>query len=1048
MRKQRIKIKRSVCLALVATFLATIFATLHASVMPTAYGAFEGGNATDSSSFTLVFPEDDRTGSQLRAAARDGGIGPGDANGILAQTNMLTRGGRLGTAALGFAGDRSDKNDVPTYKLDYYCTPTDNYKLSIKKPNTDVPYIRYTMGVTVLKSKNWKGIVDDPTYETRVGLLGDNNVGTVHFPEYVDNSNAANGQPAGDFDLPAGGNYGNGLRSGVDVGRYYFEGARGGTNLTNYSFKLYDNQLPDYTGIGDVFTKCLPNPRGNIGNKTSNFNQLATDEQKKWSDAAKAAGISEDARTAGTASSPTGGATNPDCQSGGDPLNWILCPIFDGVAFFSDWLFQQIVEPLLRTTPVSTDPDSSTYKIWSNFRIYGNIFLVIALLVIVFGQSIGGGLVDAYTAKKVLPRLVIATILINLSLYIVAALVDITNIVGGSIGTLMTAPLQDAGAFKITPSGVQAGTILGGSAIGVGLVALVGGAAAFSGFLSFGLLFIVMPVVFGLLAAFVTLVLRQAFIIALVLVSPVAFALYCLPNTQQYFRKWWDFLIQTLLVYPIVIVFFAVADILSVTATGTDPNNIVAGSLGAIIGFVLQFLPLIFIPYAFRLAGGALGRVHELMSNTRKRSQEAIKGNPNDLNSLRNKAKRRAIAGLTSSENRVLKEGHGPGASAWQRRRARLLNTLDGRVNERQSRFTQEGREIADRISGTGDDSDHYAANWFSVPAGQVAPTGLTSRGVAVPRAAVGHERFFNSKGQEINEAYARMAENKMSANAYEAGGSLEYPVRKIQSDEDIANFRRGFAATAVRQNLNGGEMMGMHAAATFAHKDKLPELWYGSPEPITDPQTGNTVGVKWNDVGDDTPKGRENLGKMTGEMYNVRQGFQLGSVRGSSMRAMEQRRASIQRDMDAGTPVHSDDAKFFVESTGIIDQMIQKGIVTREGEAGPEMSASGATPATQDALKAMIKNSRYNARGARVGTNADGTPVLSPNEHVIYKEQHVESAVNHGAGATSRDDAIDAAAVPIIQPMPRGVPGPPGTVGRTVQVTGGVDRTDIPRSA
>lgn len=463
---------------------------------------------------------------------------------------------------------------------------------------------------------------------------------------------------------------------------------------------------------------------------------------------------------------------------------------------------------------------------------------------------------------------------------------------------------------------------------------------------------------------------------------------------------------------------------------GNDPLKLV-------ISFVLQFLPLLMIPYAFRLAGGLLGRAHELMTNYHKRGQEAIKGNVNDQNSMRNVAKRRFNAGITANQAKVLNAAKDPNASGFQRGRARFLNTLDGRVNERQSRFTREAGEIANMISSTGNDDDLYAANWYSVKAGEAIPDFVQDKNLAGTTAT--KEHFFNSKGKEINESYAKMAEGKLAANANEAGRSLEYPVRKIQTDEDMANFRQAFAATAVRRGMDDGEIIGTQAASTFEHKDKFPELWYSTPHAVKD-ASGRTTGVRWDDVGDDTPEGRANMAKMTGDMYNTRQGFQLGSVRAATMRSMEGRRARIQTEMDANMPISQEDAKFFVHTEGVIDQMIQKGVITRDGEAGPEMSASGATPATQDALRAMAKNTRYRTRGARVGNNADGTPILSPNEHVIYKEDHVNDALNHG-GTTSRDDAIDAAAVPIAGTAP-------GATARSVQVTGDIDRSTIPRSA
>ena len=167
----------------------------------------------------------------------------------------------------------------------------------------------------------------------------------------------------------------------------------------------------------------------------------------------------------------TGGtqpAGPPTCETSGDPMSWVLCPIFNSVADASDWLFQNIITPFLITQPIETTPSTSnpTYAVWSNSRVYGDIFLVIALLVLIFGQSIGGGAIDAYTIKKALPRVLIAAILVNLSIYIVALLVDITNVVGKSIGDILIAPFQNAGSWNFSPNGIQG--------IGVFAIGLIG----------------------------------------------------------------------------------------------------------------------------------------------------------------------------------------------------------------------------------------------------------------------------------------------------------------------------------------------------------------------------------------------------------------------------------------------------------------------------------------------------------------------------------------------------------------------------------------------
>lgn len=358
---------------------------------------------------------------------------------------------------------------------------------------------------------------------------------------------------------------------------------------------------------------------------------------------------------------------NPTCETSGNPMTWIMCPIFNGVADFSDWMFRNMVEPLLRVSPVSTDPADGSFQVWSSFRLYGNIFLVISMLVIVFGQAIGGGLIDAYTAKKVMPRILIAAILVNLSIYIVALLVDITNIVGAGIGQLMTAPFGDAGQFKFSPSaatGAGVGIItLGGGSIAAFLTGVLFiGSAGIGAAASFLALFVLMPAVLGIVGAFLTLVIRQGIILTLILVSPVAFAMYCLPNTEKFFKKWWEYLTKALLVYPIIIVMFAIADILAVTIQkangfGNGPllTQVPANTLAALVAFVAMFLPLVLIPWAFKLAGGLIGSVVGVLQGQQSKLAEAIKGNPNDPNSARRRASDRFRSARLQGKGQTVK---------------------------------------------------------------------------------------------------------------------------------------------------------------------------------------------------------------------------------------------------------------------------------------------------------------------------------------------------------------------------------------------------------
>ncbi|MGH7240777.1 MAG: hypothetical protein ACREGB_00595, partial [Candidatus Saccharimonadales bacterium] len=265
-----------------------------------------------------------------------------------------------------------------------------------------------------------------------------------------------------------------------------------------------------------------------------------------------------------TLSSPddgSGTSTGTSCEDKVPVLGWLLCKLIDGIQNTVGGIYDHIINPLLTVEPITHKTSSGTinpiYTAWSNFRLYGDVFLFIAILVIVFGESLGGGLLDAYSVKKIMPRLLIAALLINISFYLVAIAVDITNIVGTGVSNLITAPFTMGGNYNL-----QVGT-----AGSVGMTTLLVGAIVWakitlSGqFLAWLWFSVLLPLLLIFLTIMITVLLRQALIIFLVIISPVAFALYCLPNTEKYFRKWWDMLFETLLVFPIVASLFAMGKV-------------------------------------------------------------------------------------------------------------------------------------------------------------------------------------------------------------------------------------------------------------------------------------------------------------------------------------------------------------------------------------------------------------------------------------------------------------------------------------------------------
>lgn len=213
---------------------------------------------------------------------------------------------------------------------------------------------------------------------------------------------------------------------------------------------------------------------------------------------------------------------------------------------------------------------------------------------------------DAYTVRKIAPRLFFAVVGINISIYLCVAAVDITSVVGHGLAYLIRAPFDTSGALhsKVDEGAANAAAPL----FVVGLLAAIVTLKGATGAVLSTIWFLLLPVFILILTTLITLALRQALLVLLTLVSPVAIVLAVLPGTEKYFKQWWDLFLKTLIVYPIIAALFAVSDVLtaiSFNASGEGSN--IAGSIDVVNGLLYAFMPLVMIPFAFRMAGGALG---------------------------------------------------------------------------------------------------------------------------------------------------------------------------------------------------------------------------------------------------------------------------------------------------------------------------------------------------------------------------------------------------------------------------------------------------------
>lgn len=227
-------------------------------------------------------------------------------------------------------------------------------------------------------------------------------------------------------------------------------------------------------------------------------------------------------------------------------------------------------------------------------------------------------MLDAYTVRKIAPRLLFAVIGVNLSIYLCIAAIDITNVVGHGVAQLIRAPFDIGGTLNSTidqGSANVAAPVMVATAL-VGLTALKGGALA-------TIFALILPVFVIIILAVLTLVIRQALLVLLTLVSPVAIVLAVLPGTERFFRQWLDLFFRTLIIYPMIAALFAVSDVL--TAISFNNSNVgsnLTGTIDIIAGIMFAFMPIALIPFTFRLSGGILGAFSNATGNLRSMANQ------------------------------------------------------------------------------------------------------------------------------------------------------------------------------------------------------------------------------------------------------------------------------------------------------------------------------------------------------------------------------------------------------------------------------------------
>lgn len=296
-------------------------------------------------------------------------------------------------------------------------------------------------------------------------------------------------------------------------------------------------------------------------------------------------------------------------------IGWIVCPVITFLANGMDTIYG-IISQFFEVHTITTDTNSSLYQMWSLMRDIANVCFVIAFVLIVISQITTVGFSN-YNIKRMLPRLIIAAVLVNTSYYISAIAVDISNILGISIHTLFNSIMErfNTGAAYANTGGPNVSGIPEWAAVTGGILA---GTTVLGLAVHTGAIFMLVPLLVGaILAALVALIIlaaRQALIVIMVIISPLAFVAYLLPNTEKYFDKWRSAFLTLLFLFPIFSVLFSGAQVAGLAIVQNANGNI----LTVILGMAVQVAPLFITPMLIKFSSGILGRVAGMINDRSK----------------------------------------------------------------------------------------------------------------------------------------------------------------------------------------------------------------------------------------------------------------------------------------------------------------------------------------------------------------------------------------------------------------------------------------------
>ena len=536
------------------------------------------------------------------------------------------------------------------------------------------------------------------------------------------------------------------------------------------------------------FIDCVRSRSGIDKNQvTQNMTTIAWDDVKKEMDTA--------AQEAENALNKPEESDEEKNSCGVDGIGWLVCPLMSFAGSLGDASYSAISQ-FLSIDPGIFKNDSASgglKQAWDFFRDIANAAFALIFLWVIFSQISNVG-ISNYGIKRILPRLIIGALLVNLSFYLCQLAVDLSNILGFSL----------KGVLEGAASGIDTQSAAAGSFYTIFAIGL-----ALTGVGLFIFLAVSIPTILSLLlvllVVLVILIVRQSAIILLIAISPLAFAAWLLPNTENLFKKWMSVFRGLLIVFPVISLLYGAGKlagaVLAASATD-DPNN--PKETMQFAALAASILPLGATPFIIKSSLNSLGNIGAKIGGLSSIATGSLK------NSVMNKSR------ISDAKN------------AWKSRSARKLA-------ERRSGNTWYGR-TASNLRGS--------SSWLKKGVGVAM-----NPAAALDNKWVGQKIGLSSGAGAAQEAYDKAAMEKAErAITYQYSGDAEAALKDKKADkytriaavnqlkgqgahgaDVVANYlRNGGEVDSVSMANALTEMKGSHAGVAQAGVSALNALQSG----------------------------------------------------------------------------------------------------------------------------------------------------------------------------------------------------------------------------